>query len=187
MKRLLPLLLLLFLTVCLFAQAQDDWSDATINYPTSYDDTLSMWYPSPGDTITYGRLTEMFRAIRVLQEVVGLKQLHWGSIDYSLINTTDTLMIGYVNEPFTVDTFLVYVTKDVPNFAFNILHGRDNAPANNNTLFSSGQTVNSKGFTRYSTFNDNTIDGGSVIHIVFTSVTTRPQNFGITLIGRNNE
>lgn len=63
--------ILLFLLIPFLIFAQDDWSDANINYPNSFDDTTSFWHADSTDYVPGSFYNKIMRAARTLQERVG--------------------------------------------------------------------------------------------------------------------
>lgn len=81
MKKIFPYLIVIFF--CFLLMGQDlHWSDMTVNYPTSLDDTTSLWYATTGDTITYERLNQIYRVLYLLETKVGI--------------TADSMVINYL-------------------------------------------------------------------------------------------
>jgi hypothetical protein len=65
--------LFLLIPCLLFAQAKEkDWSDKTINFPTAKDDSTSLMYADPGEKITSDQYNKLLRAIRVIEDKLGI-------------------------------------------------------------------------------------------------------------------
>lgn len=100
--------------------------------------------------------------------------------DTSIIATNDTLPMGYSNRAYICDTLVVstFGASD-PNHTVQVYHSDGTA------LFTTAQTINSRGVTKFTTFADNTGLSGR-LYITFPAMTTIPSRYKFAgyMIGR---
>jgi len=93
--------ILLFILIPFFLFAQTDWSDETVNYPDSLDNTTSLFRAQSGEVISSSSFNKVLRSLYLMQEkmgVLGSDSLLSGSEIKSDIGDTATVLRSDISD-----------------------------------------------------------------------------------------
>lgn len=108
-------------------------------------------------------------------------------VDSALVTTNLKFPMGYTPSGFTIDTLIVIMTRtgaSTPNVTPKIYFGTDISATGTPIISAPTPVTSYSAVTKFFSFNNATIPGGSMIWLTFDAVSNRPRNIMIQIKGQ---
>lgn len=104
-------------------------------------------------------------------------------IDSFFISTSRKYSIGYIERNITIDSVIVLCNSlTTTNVTPKLFYGSDMSASGTAIITSPSAVTTSNTPVRYSSFNNSSINGGSMLWLTFTDKTTPPRSFFIKIV-----